>query len=148
MVRYLSIGRLAFWLLVLLCAACSRTPPEQRLRQQVQQMNEAIEQRRPSAFIEAVAADFVGNHGLDRGGLERLLKAQVLLNQQLGATLGPVSVDLLADGTARVRVDVVLRGGSGRLLPERASVLAIDSHWRQVDGQWQVYRAQWQQIGH
>lgn len=135
-----NIARIAMVALAL--AGCARQAPEQRLRQTVADMQQAVEQGKPKAFMEHVAGDFIGNEGLDRDGLDRLLRGQLLLNAKVGVHAGPLSVDM-KQGAATVKFTVVLTGGNGGLLPERGQVQQVVSGWREVDGKWQVYSADW-----
>ncbi|WP_241772746.1 nuclear transport factor 2 family protein [Stenotrophomonas pictorum] len=135
-------------LILLLLAACKAAPPEQRLRQTVAAMQEAVERGAPGDFMASVSADFVGNEGLDRAGLERLLKAQLLLNHRVTVQTGPVTVAMGDDmRTATVRFTVLMVGGSGRFLPERGEMQEVVSGWRDEDGRWQVYSASWKRAG-
>jgi len=128
-------------LLLLLLSACSRSPPEQVLREQVQQMEQAIEQREPALLLDRLASDFHGNGGMDGRAVERLLRAQLLLNQRIEVVTGPLDVRI--DGhNAQVDFTVVLAGGNGRLF-ENGRVHQLSTHWREEGGSWQVYRAQW-----
>ena len=113
----------AFAVLVLLAlSACSRSTPEQVLRLQITQMQHGIEQREAARVIEPLADDFLGNGGMDRQAVERLL----LLNQRIEVVLGPV--DLSIEGqNAQADFTVVLAGGTGRYarrVAGRRSVLA------------------------
>jgi hypothetical protein len=128
-----------------LLAACGGEPAEERLRQRIDAMQAAMEERRPADFMDGVAADFGGNDGMDRAALHNFLRAQVLRNAALGATRGPTSVEIRGD-RAEVRFDVVLTGGAGRMMPERARALSVTSGWRDVDGEWQVYYAEWKPV--
>jgi len=130
-------------LIVLVLCACTRQAPEQRLRDTVARMQAAVEQGEPRDFMAYVAADFIGNDTLDRAGLDRLLRAQLLLNARVGARTGPLRVEMGQGDTATVRFSVLLTGGDGRFLPERGQLQQVTSHWRQVDGQWQLYGASW-----
>lgn len=138
------------WLLLiascLLICACSRAPPEQALRTRIDAMSDAVQQRQVGDFMDAVAEDFVGNGGLDRRGLQRLLQLQVLGNALIGATIGPIEVTL-RDDRAEARFEVLLTGGSGRLLPERASAYRVVSGWRRDGDDWLLYSAQWEPVG-
>jgi len=133
-------------LILLGMVACRSEPPEQRLRQTIVAMQEAVEAGRPRDFMESVSADFVGNDGLDKPGLHNLLKAQLLLNSKVAIQTGPVSVDLQGD-TATVRFSVLLAGGNRGLLPERGQMQEVTSGWRERDGAWQVYSASWKPVG-
>ncbi|MGH8055438.1 MAG: nuclear transport factor 2 family protein [Stenotrophomonas sp.] len=129
-------------------AACGREPPEQRLRLTVAAMQEAVEKGKPKDFMEPVADDFVGNGGLDRAGLERLLKGQLLLSPNVTVQTGPLSVEMGAnDTTATVRFSMLLAGGSGRFVPERGDMQELVSGWREEEGQWRLYSASWKPMG-
>jgi ketosteroid isomerase-like protein len=137
------------WLLVpiiaLLLAGCHRTPDEQRIRDAVAAMQAAVEARDPRGFMRHVSADFTGNDGqADRDGLHNLLRAQVLRNESVGVTLGPIDVDLQGD-RATVGVTVTLTGGSGGLLPEHGSIYSIVSGWKREGGEWKCFNAAWKQ---
>jgi len=127
-------------------AACTRQAPEQRLRAEMAAMQEAAENGQPWAFMARVAPDFIGNDGLDRDGLERLLRGQLLLNAKVGVRTGPLEVEM-GQGTATVRFTVLLTGGNGRFLPERGQVWQVTSGWREHDGDWQLYSADWSAAG-
>ena len=129
-------------LIVLAIAACARQAPEQRLRAEVAAMQAAVENGEPRAFMARVAPDFIGNEGLDRDGLERMLRGQMLLNAKVGVQAGPLEVEM-GQGTATVRFTVLLTGGDGRFLPERGQMQQVASGWRESDGQWQLYSASW-----
>lgn len=129
-------------LVALLVGACSRTPPEQRLREQMASMQQALEQRRAGDFMEGVAADFGGERGMDRAALQQVVRVQMLANSSIGLTLGPAEVELHGD-RATVRFSAVATGGSGRFLPDSAQAWDVTSGWREEDGQWRLYYAQW-----
>lgn len=92
--------------------------------------------------MEGVAADFVGNEGMDRAALHNLLRAQVLGNSTIGVTTGPVEIEQ-KEGQATARFTVLLTGGSGRFVADSAQTYSITSGWRIEDGEWRVYYAQW-----
>lgn len=127
---------------LLLAGGCSRTPPEQRLREQLSSMQEALEQRRAGDFMEGVAPDFEGNGGIDHAALQQVVRAQVLANASIGLTLGPADVQLQGD-RATVKFSVVTTGGSGRFLPDSAQAWDVTSGWREEGGEWRLYYAEW-----
>lgn len=125
--------------------ACSRTPEAQRLRDTIAAMQAAAEQRAPRDFMAHVSADFTGNDGaVDREGLHNLLRGAVLRNENIGAALGPLDVDVQGN-RATVKVTVTLTGGSGGLIPEHGAVYAITSGWKKDGGEWVCYNAKWEQ---
>lgn len=125
-----------------LLAGCAKAPAEQRLRERIGAMQEAIVARDVSAFMEGVAGDFIGSGNVDRAALQQLVRLQVMRNASIGATLGPMEVVMQGE-RAIVEFDVVLTGGSGGMLPERAQGYRIESGWRDGDDGWQVYHAEW-----
>ncbi len=138
-------GRLRWAMLALLAmgAGCGHPPPEARLHQTLEEMQQALEQRQPARFMAHVAEDFAGNDAIDRGALQQTVRAQLLLNRKIGVVTGPVTVEM---GQKRARADfqVVVTGGRGRLLPERASTWQVATAWRDEDGQWKLQFARWE----
>ncbi|MCF5940941.1 hypothetical protein L2221_23965, partial [Xanthomonas perforans] len=122
-----------FCMLVLL--GCTRAAPEQRLRATLEQMHQAIEAREIGDAMAPVAEDFVGEHGLDAAGLRRLMQVQMLGNQQLGVTMGPVDVALRGD-TATVRFTALLTGGNGRWVPDQVQTYQVTTGWRLQGSDW------------
>ena len=111
-------------------------------------MQKDVESGKASDFMATVSGEFIGNEGVDRTGLERLLKAQLLLNSKVAVQTGPVTVEMAPDNkTATVRFTVLLVGGTGGLLPARGEMQEMVSGWRDEDGQWRVYSARWKPVG-
>ncbi|SBV52073.1 hypothetical protein XBLMG947_2863 [Xanthomonas bromi] len=111
-IRWWQWGLVLTWMALL--AGCARPAPEQRLRQTVAQMQAAIEAHDVGKAMQPVAADFVGEQGLDAAGLRRLL--QLLGSGKIGVTLGPMDVRLQGT-TATASFTALLTGGDGRCLP-------------------------------
>ncbi|HZX77675.1 nuclear transport factor 2 family protein [Lysobacter sp.] len=129
-------------LLALAVAGCSRTPPEQRLRETIGELGEAIERRDAAAVEEVLAEDFVGPQSLDRDGARRMAALLFLRFRDVGTAFGPVDVDL-QPGHATARFNVGLTGGSGAVLPDSARLYDVETGWREVDGEWRLTSARW-----
>lgn len=130
-------------LMLALLAGCDRSPPEQRLRERIAEMQQALEARKPAAFVEGIAEDFGSDKGMDREGIRNLLRVQMLRNASIGATLGPLDITLHGE-RATVTFSAVLTGGSGGLLPDSARPWAITSAWRDGADGWQLIHASWE----
>lgn len=132
------------WLLacVLALAGCAGDTPEAQLRRQFEQMQAAVEAGQPGDFIRGVSEDFVGEGGMDRAALHNLIRAQILKNARVGATTGPLKVNVDGDN-AEVAFDVLLTSRSGRVLPDQAGTYEVKTAWRREDGDWRVYHAGW-----
>jgi hypothetical protein len=127
--------------LALLLAACAGDTPEQRLRDTIAAMEEAVEAKAPGDFIDHVSDDFSGDRGnFDRQSLRGFLAAQMMRKEAIGVTLGPLDVKVMGD-RAIVRVDALVTGGGG-VIPDSGEHLDIESGWRLVDGEWQCYSAE------
>jgi len=132
-------------LLALLLSGCSRTSDEQRIRDAMAAMQQAMESRNPRAFMAHVSDDFIGNSAdFDRAALANLLRIEVLRNESIGATLGPIDIEMQGD-RARVRTAATFTGGSGGMLPERGSIYAITSGWKRSGKDWVCFSATWEQ---
>lgn len=136
-------GHAAAVLLVVLAAAgCSRTPPEEALRDTVREALGAVESRDAGAVADYLAADFVGPGGLDQDGARRLAAAHFLRHRDVGVLPGPLDLELQGRH-ARVRFNAVLSGRSGRILPDSAQAWQVDTGWRLEDGEWRMTSADW-----
>lgn len=122
---------------------CSREPAEQALRRTFFEMQAALERRDAGAFLDSVAEDFAGEHGMGREELGRLIRLRFLRHSEVGVTTGPLEVELSGD-RARLEFSAVVTGGSGRLLPEQARHYAVETGWRFEDGRWMLIFARWE----
>jgi hypothetical protein len=130
---------------ILLTAACHRTPDEQQIRETMVSMEQALEHHEPKAFMAHIADDFVGKDAeFDRAALANLLRIEVLSNESVGVALGPIDIDLQGD-RASAQVMATFTGGSGGLLPERGSIYSITSWWKRQGRDWICYSAHWEQ---
>lgn len=125
-----------------LMAGCQRSPPEQRLRESITAVQEAIETRDAGGLEEWLAADFVGPDGLDRDGARRLAQLMYLRYRNVGVAVGPVRIEL-REQHATVEFTAVLTGGSSGLLPERGRLYSVQTGWRLRDGDWKMTSARW-----
>jgi ketosteroid isomerase-like protein len=129
-------------MLAALCA-CTRTTPEQRLRDTVASLQAAIQARDTGDIREVLADDFVGPEGLDREGAVRMAQAMFLRHREIGVTMaGPLQVRM-QPGHASVRFEAALTGGSGSVLPDAARLYSVETGWRLDDGNWRLTSADW-----
>lgn len=124
-------------------ASCSKTPPEQALRESMAGLQAAVEARDASAMQSFLAEDFVGPDGLDRDGARRMATLYVMQHASIGMTTGPLEVQM-QENHARVDFSVALTGGSGRLLPESGQAYAVQTGWRIENGDWKMTSAAWE----
>ena len=138
--------RFRAWLLLLMFAAalasCQRSPPEQRLREAVQSLQEILQRGDAASMDDWLAEDFIGPGGLDRDSARRLAQVMHLRHRNIGVALGPMQVQL-HPGHATVEFTAVLTGGSGGFLPDSGRLFNVTTGWRMDANQWQLTSAQW-----
>jgi ketosteroid isomerase-like protein len=129
---------------VFLAGGCGRGDPERELRTAIAAMAQAIEQREPAGFMDAVADDFARESGaFGKQDARRMLAGVFLRNEKIHVSAVVTAVRVEGDrATANVRV--VATGGAG-LLPERGQTWDFDSAWRRESGRWKVYNAEWRE---
>ena len=127
----------------MLAGACSRTSPEQAVRERIGAMQEAMDERDAGAVGDLLADDFVGNEGLDKRGARQLAAAMFLRYRDVSAKLGPATVELRGGRDAVARFSVLATGGSGGLWPDSSQVYEVETGWRLVDGEWKLLSAEW-----
>lgn len=125
-----------------LLSACSRSSPEQALRDTIAAMSAAVEARDAKALFAHVADDFVRDSGgFDRRQLRALLLGLFLRNQRIHVVTNVREVQVDGD-RGRVRLGLLATGGAG-LLPERGRLWDVSSAWRRDGGDWKLYNAEW-----
>ncbi|MEO7917338.1 MAG: nuclear transport factor 2 family protein [Dokdonella sp.] len=130
---------------ILIFGGCARSTDEQQLRTAILTMQQAIEERHPSDFMDLVADDFTApENGMDKRHIQDLFRLQVLRNERISVSLA--TRDIAVDGSrATITQAATLTGSSGGWLPERGSVYMVTSGWRKDDGDWKLIQANWQQ---
>jgi hypothetical protein len=132
---------------IALFSACDRIGPEQKLRQDVAQLQAGVQARDLSSIRGALADDFVGPDGMDRNAAVRLAQVMYLRNQRINAVFGPLQVTLLPSAAnpnhATVAFSAALTGGSGGALPDTARLYQVRTGWRLQDGDWRMTSADW-----
>lgn len=142
-------NRLWFWFAGgLLCLAlavpgCSRQPPEQALRAAIDELRQAIESRDARSLDNRLADDFIGPDGMDGEGAARTARLMFLRYRNVGVTLGPADVSI-NDRHATVRVEAMLTGGQGRVLPDAVRVYEVESGWRLDGDKWVLTSIRWE----
>ena len=140
--RRVFIALIAFVGLAML-TSCSRTPDEQALRERLDEISAAAENKDVSAFVDVLADDFVGNSSeFDKLGMERLIRLMALRHQAISVTRTGLSIEMHQD-RAVVQMQVLITGGKGGLIPEQGQWFNTESAWRFVEGEWQLGSATW-----
>jgi len=133
----------AFLLLVILCACSKPLTVEQQIIATIRDMEAKIESGERRPFMERIAEDFTGQDGsLTREQVRALVLFQLNRYQRLQAQLFPIHVTETGEDTAAASFRALVTGGPN-WIPESGQVFEFDTHWRLVDGEWQLYSASW-----
>jgi len=139
----LVAAQLIAFALVSVATGCQRESAEEALRSDIASLQAAIESRDAGEVAEFLAADFVGNDGLDRDGARRLAALHFMRNAGIGVTTGPLDVEVQGDH-ATVRTTVVLTGRSGGILPDTGRIRDVTAGWRREGGDWRMTSLGWE----
>ena len=124
-------------------AGCSRTSPEQVVRDRIESLQQAVDARDAGEVADMLADDFIGNDGVDKQGARQLAAGMFLRYRDVSAKLGPATVELRGERDAVASFTVLATGGSGGLLPDSGQVYQVETGWRLVDGEWKLLSAEW-----
>lgn len=131
-------------LMLVVLTGCSRTGAEEALRERIELLQRNIEERKAGEVEAVLAEDFVGPQGMDRRDARRMAAGIFLRYRAVGATFGPLQLQMQGDTRATVKFTVAATGGSGGLLPSQAQVYDVTTGWRSDDDDgWQMTSADW-----
>lgn len=129
-------------LLAPVLSACHRMPDEQQVREAIASIAQATKAGDATELGAPLSDDFDGNAGeLDRRSLTGMVRLLALHGEQVGVTMGPVSIEHRGE-RIMASFTVTLTSGTG-LLPDRLGVYRVESAWRKEDGSWRCYTASW-----
>lgn len=132
-------------LLALSLSACRHTPDETQVREAIAAMAQAAEAGSARDLAKPLSEDFDGNAGmLDRRGLTGMVRLLALRGEQVGVMMGPVSIE--RRGERLLATFTVTLSSGGKLLPDQLGVYRVESAWRNEDGTWRCYTAQWKRV--
>jgi hypothetical protein len=103
-----------------------------------------LEERKISKATEYIAEGFVGNSGLDKNTITRVLLGQFLRHKNITVviTRSEVTVNPNDPYTATLQ-GVVAAAGAENLLPQDGRIYSINSEWQLIDDEWMLIRMQW-----
>ena len=134
---------LAVLLLSGLCACSKPLTVEQQIIATIRDMEMKIEEGQRLSFMEHIAEDFSGQEGsMNREQVRVMVIFQLNRHQRLHAQLFPIHVSEAGEDRATARFRALVTGGPN-WIPESGQVFDFVTHWRFVDGDWELYSANW-----
>lgn len=136
---------LAALALVAVLAGCGREDPLAALNAQADALQDALEAHDTGKVMDMLHPQFTAQDGLDRDWAQRTMQGIFLRYQRIGIHVVQRESRLFpgAKDAAEIKGRVVLTGAEG-LIPQNADYLAVTSEWRRRDGEWQLFRVQWE----
>ncbi|MDX1626244.1 MAG: hypothetical protein R3323_07000 [Wenzhouxiangellaceae bacterium] len=134
-------------MLVALAAGCGAPlDDDQRLRDTIAEMEEALESGSVSDFMDSVADDFLADRaGLDRRALGLLVRRERLARTNLSIQRLSTEVEIVGGGRARAVIRALATGGSG-WLPDEGRIWRIETGWRLAGDDWRLVSAGWEPV--
>ncbi len=126
-------------------SACSRTAPEEAIRQAMADMQAGAEARKASQVLESVADSFLGKQYMDKAQLRRFLIGLFLRHKKINVVLTKLDIQLNPQDPLWAKMQgTVLVTGSESTLPSEGRLLSFNGEWQSIDGQWLLVRLQWE----
>jgi hypothetical protein len=144
--REFSALAVAPWLLVVLVACGPSGSIEDQVRERIAAMEEAGEAGKRIAFMGFVAEGFQAQQdSMSRDDFQRFMFLQMSQQRRIHAQLFPITVDVSGPNLAIARFKVLVTGGGG-LIPDDGQLFNVETEWVLEDGDWLLWRADWQAI--
>jgi len=129
-------------ILILGLNACSQTPDEAQIQQQLDEIIEAIEARQSRVVLSKLADHFSGPNNQDKRQTYRFMVASFLRYKNVRVLRSSLPDIQIQGQDARVTFDVTLTGGNS-MIPEHLRQYAVTTGWQKIDGDWLVMQADW-----
>ncbi len=143
--RRLALATLAP--LLLLLAACGPSGTiEDQVRERIAAMEAAGEAGERLAFMGFVADGFQAQgDSMSRDDFRRFMFLQMNQQRRIQAQLFPITVDVQGPNLAIARFKALVTGGGG-LIPDDGQLFDVETEWVFEDGDWLLWRADWQAL--
>jgi hypothetical protein len=143
--QHVNPGLVCLLLLSASLVGCSSpTDDETRLRQQLDQVAEAIEQHDRDTVMEVLAEDFRTSEGQVAQDINRMLLLQFRQNKRIQVFLYDVEVKLFPP-MAEVELQALLLGSS-QWLPEQGRRYEVQMRWQKQEDDWHLTRLKWRPV--
>lgn len=131
-------------LAAILLSACGRTPDEEQVRENLDQVVTAVKARQPREVVEHLTQDFVAQEQMGVDEVRRFMLAQFFRNQQINLVVTGLKVTVEGQD-AQANFRVVVTGGFS-WIPERLDYYQVSTRWLKQDGDWLIRSAAWKPV--
>lgn len=131
-------------LILLPLSACTSPPDEQQIRENLDQVVAAVQQRQPKKVVAHLHSGFLAQQRMGVEEIRRFMIAQFFRNQKINILVTGLRISVEGD-VATVDFRAVVSGGAN-WLPERVDYYQLRTHWVRQDGDWLMRDASWQPV--
>ena len=140
-----SIVSVFFLLSALWLTGCSKTPDEQLIREAIDQIETAVQNRQTQPVLKRLAEGFRGPQDMNVRQVRQLMAAHYIRNRNINVVLAGMRIQINGID-ASVNFNAVVTGGVGTL-PDQLQYYDVETVWRKIDGDWRIIRADWSPAG-
>jgi len=138
---------LLFCVIAVPACRCSKSTPEEQVRQAIDTVVKAVNERQLGPVAAAISEQYSDEDGNHKEQLVGYLRAQFILRQNLYLVVKLSSLECPEPGHARVGAFAAMAATSGGALPVlrslSADVYRFDIRMADEDGVWRVVGADW-----
>lgn len=134
-----------FLLIALWLTGCSKTPDEQLIREAIDEIETAVQDRQTQPVIQRLAEGFRGPQDMNVRQVRQLMAAHYFRNRNINVVLAGMRIQINGID-ASVNFNAVVTGGVGTL-PDQLQYYDVETVWRKIDGDWRIIRADWSPAG-
>ena len=121
---------------------CSESPKEQIIRENLEKLEAAIEDKEPIKALGFIHPNFTSDKGADREWIKRTMALYSLRHDQINIIISNVLISAKDPHTMLAEFHALTTGGKG-LLPEQGGLYQVHTQWRKEDGDWKLVYAKW-----
>jgi len=132
-------------LLLFFISACSEQSTTEKIHVQIENMQQAINDKSLSDFMSYFYAGFIGNKKLSKPELRQLIYFHFRRNRNIETYKWQADITI-ENNIAEVEIFVIVTG-SNESLPERARIYTIKTIWTKSDSSdelWLISKADWE----
>jgi len=129
---------------VMILSACSELPAEQAIKENIEEIQSAIEGKSSSGVTEHLSSYFLLNNKMDKKGVKRMLMASFLRHQKIGIIVSNVTIELSETDTHRaVSTATVALVGATNFIPDSGRLYQLKGEWQIEGSDWRLLTLNW-----
>lgn len=131
-----------------LCS-CSQNDPKQALRDSLQQLVSAVEEKKHRAVTNKLVKNFRGNGRFNQQTMSALVFRYYVRHKfiKIYTLINSIEIKSITENNAKAKMIFhAALTSSKKSLPEHMRVFKIDSRWEIIDKEWKMSTANWIEV--